>query len=255
MFVIFHGNLVHNGARAKVEPVDGSMNYAADMRAFAYIHQYKPKRIQMKKDGLIPRVTHSEDPTVGTTVVQCPKMKDMNNKCECCEKFFSTRKAKELSSDGFEINLEREYMKKQARNIKEKYLTPIVGDLKNFGWAVYEGVNTWEVNSVGTLQEDCRDLMNRSIPKVEWNDLQHTSRAPKCGRYHLRITTDMLLDMSVGPKVYKTLKELYLCQILKKIKTIENFEDTLLNEIQLICNRGPVAEQKAHRDYEPIHKC
>ena len=40
MFILFHGNLVHNGASSKFEP-DDSMHYAADLRAFAYVNKKK----------------------------------------------------------------------------------------------------------------------------------------------------------------------------------------------------------------------
>jgi len=110
-FILFHGNLVHNGASSKVEPVDGSMNYAADLRAFAYIHRYETKRTQKKRDGLKDRATHSEDPTIGTTYIGCRKMDTLHNKCEVCDEYMNSKKGKLFSSNGCEIDLEKVYKK------------------------------------------------------------------------------------------------------------------------------------------------
>ena len=196
--------------------------------------------------------THSEDPTIGTTYKGCPKMDNPDNDCDICEKYMSTGKGKCLTSDGFQIDLEEVYKSYSMKARKKSAtLTPIIGDLKKDGWAVYEGVNTWNINEVGNLQEDCRDMVNRSIPVINWNDLQHTKQA-KSGRYHVKITKNMLGKKSEIPQILERLVKFYTEKVLAKIRSIQTFERANINEIHLLRNEGPLPEQKPHKDYEVV---
>ena len=107
---------------------------------------------------------------------------------------------------------------------KSATLTPIVGDLKEYGWAVYKGVNTWDVKNAGTLLEDCRDIINRSIPNMKWIDAQKC-KIGGTGRFNYKITRAKLDKKEQEPKVLQNLIKLYLGKILDKIKTIKSFED------------------------------
>ena len=66
MFILFHGNLVHNGAASKFEPNE-SMNYAADLRAFAYVNKKSglARNCTLDDDNLQQRESHNENPSLG----------------------------------------------------------------------------------------------------------------------------------------------------------------------------------------------
>ena len=124
MFILFHGNLVHSGAKAKPEPGKNSLNYACDLRAFFYISKFDTKRKRAARmdntSGIKLRDNHADDPSLGTTYVGCPKMTNLFAKCEKCERYQRCEKAKYLTSNGFEIDLKElynEYKTKKKRKV------------------------------------------------------------------------------------------------------------------------------------------
>ena len=120
-FVLFHGNLVHSGAAGKYEKNPNSMNIAADLRAFAYVHKYHLSRADLKKYNVKITSNHTEDAAIGTTYLGCPKMDYPSNRCASCENFIcnNRKKMKYHSSNGFEIDIMEAYnefktLKKQS---------------------------------------------------------------------------------------------------------------------------------------------
>ena len=85
--------------------------------------------------------------------------------------------------------------------------------MNEYGWAVYEGVNTWDVGNVGNLLEDLRDLVNIKMSDVLWNDLQHQNRVQGTHRWHVKITKEMLDRSYDRPIALKIFVNLYLDKI------------------------------------------
>ena len=132
-------------------------------------------------------------------------------------------------------------------------LQPIAGNLFTYGWAVYEGVNVFDTKMVGNLLGDSRDLVNTSITGVNWNNLQ-SSRPPKTGRYQLKLSKVVAENAVLKDSVLKTSVDFYNLILNKCIKKIDTFENTIIDEMHLLRNYGPISEQPPHRDYEKINR-
>ena len=91
-----------------------------------------------------------------TTFTCCDKMKNKDLPCEICDRYENLF----ITNDGFSLDLGEAYQEYSAKvKSKSKYLEPIVGDLETYGWAVYEGVDTRNVQEVGPLFQDLKDLI------------------------------------------------------------------------------------------------
>ena len=82
-------------------------------------------------DDIESRDTH-EDSITTTTYKGCSKMKNVNSKCDTCDKYVN----KELTTNGYEIDLMKEY-NNYLTKIKSgsEVLEPICGNLDLYGWA------------------------------------------------------------------------------------------------------------------------
>ena len=116
---------------------------------------------------------------------------------------------------------------------------------------MYEGVNTRDVKNVGTLLEDCRDMV--ALPSTNWGDVQKT-KMKDCWRLSLKFTNDTLFIKETLPKIQRTIVDLYIDKIMKQIRRIDDFDLAYVQEIHLLRNKGPVAEQPPHKDYEVVHE-
>ena len=261
MFIIFHGNLIHCGAASKYLSYKYSMNYGQDLRAFAYVDKFGKKKL-LKQTGMVTRNsfgsddverrdTH-EDTITTTTYKACSKMKNVNSKCDICDKYVN----KELTTNGYCIDLMKEYDNYLTKNKSgSEYLEPICGNLDLYGWAVYEGLDTKNHNIVGSLFQDCRDLIYRprSLTGITWNQIQN---APKpeigSGRYQLKISNDFLNgNENIYGKYLKSVIQFYKMFESECLNKIKSFEMSEIKEGHLLRNEGNLFEQKEHKDYEP----
>lgn len=253
-FILFHGNLVHSGAAAKYEPYPNSMHVAADLRAFAYVNKAKnTKRAARNNNNTRPRDTHDDNAAVGTTCKACPKILDRGAKCEVCEKFRNKNiKSKLQNHNGFEIDILSVYNQKKRRNSGKQLDTdeaiPIVGNLEIDGWSVYEGIDTRDINEVGTLFQDCRSLVNEfanNFVNLQQNATQ------KSGRMRLTLGEHMLNKTSKVKEHLMSTDNFYKIVVEKKVKKVKGFEDCEFKERTLLYNKGFLNEQNIHKDYEP----
>ena len=256
MFVLFHGNLVHSGAKAKPEPGKNSLNYACNLRAFFYISKFdtKCKRAARRDNtsGIKLCDTHANDASLGTTYVGCPKMANMFGECGQCNKYENSEKGKYLTSNGFEIDLKKLY--KEYKKKRKKKMEPIAGDLYTHGWAVYEGVNTSDVKEVGNLFGDCRDLVNMSIVGVNWTNIPQ--QAPYgTARKKLKLCEHEIMEnKEPSVKIMSTTYAFYRKCVNECLIKVEGFENAKLTGGSLLCNKSHVTEQNPHRDYKPKPK-
>ena len=254
LFILFHGNLVHNGAEGRLENVKGTMNYSADLRAFAYIHRYEADRSVKRNDNLPQRGTHSNNPSIGSSYRGCPCMDKNKGTCQICNNYMSLKKSKFLTSNGFEIDLEEVYNEhvKTARK-KGTHLSPIIGDLKQYRWAVYEGINAHDTKIVGNLLGDSRDVVNNSITGIKWNNLQKI-RPAKTARFQLKLSRVVAESALLKRSVLKTSVDFYNLILNNCIKKIDTFGNAVIDEMHILRNFGPISEQPPHRDYEIVNR-
>ena len=144
---------------------------------------------------------------------------------------------------------------------KSKYLEPIVGDLETYGWAVYEGVDTRNVEEVGSLFQDLRDLIHKLKihTGITWTQIQTPApglRFRGAGRWQLKISeTHLEQDTSkesVPNEYLKSIISFYNKIQNERLAKIEGFKFVKVDEGHLLRNTGPVPEQKWHKDYELI---
>ena len=254
LFILFHGNLVHSGAAAKYEPHLNSMHIAADLRAFAYVNKNKnAQRPGKKGNNARGRDTHADNAAVGTTCKACPMILNRNASCKVCEKFRNKNiKSKLQNYNGFEIDVLSVYNEYKLRE-KEKgrnndNIVPILGDLENDGWSIYEGIDTRDITEVGALFQDCRNLINE-FPS-SFKNLQQNAHQ-KSGRMRLMLGEHMFNNSGKMKDHLKTSDIFYKLVEQKKLKKINGFENCTMTERSLLYNKGPLNEQNIHKDYEP----
>ena len=224
----------------------------SDLRAFVYIHKFHLSREELKKYNVKITSNHSEDPAIGTTYWGCPKMDYPSNSCASCENFIANhkKKMKYHSSNGFEIDIMEAYNEfKTLKKPSSSKLTPVVGDLKKHGWAVYEGINIRDLKEHGKLFEDCRDLVNTSNPHAKWSSAQ-LKRPAQTNRMKCSLTRPQIFHQGKTEKGLETILSLYKKIEDEKLKMIEGFEKSIIASMALLRNEKAVNEQIPHRDYE-----
>ena len=107
---------------------------------FEHLHTLKKKseleQHSRRTDGLLARDNHSNNPGLTSTYKGCPRMNNLNEKCDVCDNYDTTHQ-----SNGFEVDLKCEYNSWIKKKSTSEYLVPIAGNLEDFGWAVYDGIN------------------------------------------------------------------------------------------------------------------
>ena len=278
LFILFHGNLVHSGAKGYFETSlkrnndNYSMHYCVSMRAFAYLSKdgncsrnerknknYKPvnnhtETNSIKKSeykGCICMIDDGGKVDVNKTTVKSPHITEDMLTCDECKEYIN--KNRFIKDDnGIEICLDKAYMEKMV-NLKKKarktYLEPIIGDIEEHGWAVYEGIPAKNIKKCGKLFNDCRDLIYNNYRKIPWKQLQNKPVAGS-GRYGFKIS-EGYFNIKYG----KEDRLASIIEFFKKIeedciKKIHGFDKAKFSEGHLLRNVGPLNEQPPHRDYE-----
>ena len=249
-FILFHGNLIHSGSCSKYEPHQYSLNYAQDLRAFAYIDKHKDSRNNESFENDLPHLS-----TVGviSSDDMCPKLQHhfhmkRNNISSCfhCDNETTTiPKNADTIIDIYDMYKKMTISKKS----KENFLQPIIGNLKEDGWAIYPGINTFDINVVGNLFQDCREIINKPPRNMRWEQIQ--SPKPKlAGRYKFKIARSYFHeDDFIIKTCLNSIVSFYKKLLHEYIKKIEGFDQSLISEAHLFRNVGKVTEQLPHRDY------
>ena len=280
MFVLFNGNLVHNGASSKSESSTYSMNWACDVRAFAYISTNSTERIRNSpiRTGfndnnneirLRPRAHHDNNAGVATSYKGCISMPPYENnfdqiKCAICEKYKKSTQykcnvnAKIGSTYGYEVHLDKIYYdwkilnkQKKPKKDQDNYLIPIVGNLEQDGWAVFEGVDICnEVDRFKNLREDISDMIH--LCPNQWNNLQNGT-GTNCGRMQRKMTEHHLIGSNGKKEGLKSTVEYYKVILQERLKKIYGFDNCEYTGMSLLYNKNQIKEQRPHKDYEPTH--
>ena len=125
--------------------------------------------------------------------------------------------------------------------------------MKQYGWAVYEGINANDTKIVGNLLGDSRDVVNKSITGIKWNNLQKT-RPPKTARFQLKLSKVVAENALLKKSVLKTSVDFYNLILDNCIKKIDTFDNAVIDEMHILRNFGPISEQSPHRDYEIVNR-
>lgn len=258
MFILFHGNLVHNGAKAKFESSNYSMNYASALRAFAYVNKFKKYgRTEQKKDGITPRYTHIETLSLRVPSYKgCLKMLsedgtiNLTSVCDECQKHVNSNK--HMTSNGIEIDLKKAYMEYlDNKKSPSGSTTPIIGDIDTHGWAVYCGLNTKDIKNVGSLFDDCRDVIYNKVKNIDWK--QSKKKPPKgSGRYGFKIGEGYFFSDYNKKDKLKSIVDFYQKWMKEYVHKIDGFTNAIISEGHLLRNVGPLSEQAPHRDFEAM---
>ena len=203
----------------------------------------------MNDSSIQQRESHNADPSLGSTFIGCPMIADINSKCHICNRY----PKRYPISNGFEIDLKQEYvMLQQKKKTSKKLLQPIAGDLIFFGWAVYEGINTRNINIVGNLFNDCHNIMHKQIRNMGWNQLQKPQPI-KSGRDQFLISM-AYLQSNERSGYLGSVVSFYETILTNCLQKIDGFENSELAEGHLLRNRGDLVEQIPHRDYEAVRR-
>ena len=177
-------------------------------------------------------------------------MTDINEKCNLCDR----HSKKHLTSNGFEIDLKKEYVRFQSKKKSlVNSLEPIAGDLMKYGWAVYEGINTRYINIIGNLFKDCRNIMHKTVTHMAWNQLQRPTPI-KSRRDQFLISMAYLNADPNKLGFLGSIVSFYKKLLTERLQKIKGFDNSELTEGHLLRNRGDLVEQIPHRDFEAVNR-
>ena len=80
--ILFHGNLIHSGAKAKMEDISDitfcSFNYSKDLQMFGYLNKYNTDAWKIIQNSetydpscVLNTANHSTDSSIGTSFKPC----------------------------------------------------------------------------------------------------------------------------------------------------------------------------------------
>ena len=130
-------------------------------------------------------------------------------------------------------------------------MIPIVGNLEEDGWAVFEGVDICnDVDKFKNLREDVSDMIHL-CPK-QWNNLQNGT-GTNCGRMQRKMTEHHLIGSNGKKDGLKSTVEYYKVILQERLKKIYGFDNCDYTGMSLLYNKNQIKEQRPHKDYEPTH--
>ena len=235
VFILFHGFLVHSGAKARKESTNMfTLNYAKDARSFSYVDRFGNEK--RKHDGIS---THDNEITTTSRTNLCPMFD--NKECRHCNEVYGTTKDKYIDNDDCKINVQDIYNKLDRKQQGK----PICGNLINTGWAIYHSIDMRNSNNgmnyCNEIQRELHEMTYSRGMSGKWKEIQKK-------RYQLKI--DNSLDTNRYRKHFEKTSE-YLENVFnEKVKNcVHGFENASLQSKSILMNTGPAEEQKAHSDY------
>ena len=113
------------------------------------------------------------------------------------------------------------------------------------------GVNTKNINAVGTLFDDCRYVIYNKIKNIDWKQSQQ--KPPKgSGRYGFKIGEGYFNSDYNKKDKLSSIVEFYNKWLNECVNKIKGFESAVIAEGHLLRNMGPLSEQAPHRDFEAM---
>ena len=267
-FVIFHGNLIHSGAKAKLEDSVNSFNYSQDVRLFAYIHrtgleknkdgeetsyeqseQLDTRRSKRQKSGVVFN-NHSTDAAVGVSYQKCHDFKAVNNPteshgCNVCDNAYEEiARNYPVTGKNICIDIKKCYEKVQNSKKSADHDSPLLvaGHLDKLGWAVYKG----QEPGVKGLNLDIAQ-MKREVHELIYIGPEKRWRNVSSGRMVYNIDETLPSDKRNIPTT--NLRTFY-DSVLDTVRRVHFFENCIFHERYILRNKGRVPEQNPHRDYE-----
>ena len=235
VFILFHGFLVHSGAKARKESTNMfTLNYAKDARSFSYVDRFGNEKRNL--DGIS---SHDDEITTTSRTNLCPMF--YKETCPHCNKIYGTTKDNYINNDDCKINVQDLYNKMDRRQQNK----PICGNLSSLGWAIYNSIdmrnNNNAMNDCNDIQRELHEMAYGKGMSGKWNVI-HAKRS------ELKIDND--LETITYRKHFKKTSE-YLDKVFneKVKKCIRGFENASLKSKSILMNMGPAEEQKAHSDY------
>ena len=120
---------------------------------------------------------------------------------------------------------------------------PVIGNMNEDGWEVYEGIN-FKRNYLKNHSKELNEIISNK--KSHWKGISSTNRKMM-----------VLSDLESLNHVFKNFRSLYNAfdQMLStRLRKIPYLEEVRLDSMALLANIGYVQEQEPHRDYSSLKK-
>ncbi len=263
-FILFHGNLLHNGAPSRPEPCGHSFNYAKDCRLFSYITRTGTGESVTEEDSgttsTVRRSGRTKDGVVyeehanyvnAQSHKKCPDFENclkhrstLKSACDICGSMYKElRRMYPTSDDVVSVDIHNLYVEAKRRTPDHPSNLPMLvgGDLERYGWAVYTGCNAYATTdqyNLSSLRDDIYRLLYNTSEK-HWRKIS--------GNRQIYNVSD--ID-NINVVKIDHIKKFYEDIHVGFIKKIPGFEKATMDERFFIRNQGKVGEQNPHRDYE-----
>jgi hypothetical protein len=253
--LLFHGRTVHCGAESRVVP--GSFNYGHDIRCFSYVLNSNDKnsKLCMTDDKRVTRGSGEKMFAQSTTnkittnnfkICSCLTNND-SELCKTCDDVIESTKGWNFNDQALNVDVMKEYVhKKKLKKLKSNSNAPVCGNLLEFGWAVYEGINIHSSEYL-QLRTEAMNIVNSNQMKKKWSGIQYSCQTNN--RFGLDLgEEDFLPNKRLGPQVVM-FKQLFINIEQDLLRSVSGFEFSTITKTVLLANFGKVEEQVTHRDY------
>ena len=231
-FIVFHGRLVHcGGSSIQTE----NNNVLKSARLFSYLivpdHNANFTGNVRSTPRLLKYKNVLKEGTVDTTSFSM-----MSTQWNDDEENISWCNTIELPSNKTIIE------NNATVNTKNKPISPVVGNMNEDGWEVYEGVDF--LNKYPLFHKQL-DKLNSSKSK-HWKGISSTKRK-------LYVLSDI---ENVTNGVMNKYRDLYqpFTDLLKLLRKVPYLDEVNMDNKAILSNFGYVPEQDPHRDYHSIKK-
>ena len=253
--LLFHGRTVHCGAESRVVPK--SFCYSHDIRCFSYVLNSTDKRhaVSMADDRRITRGNGEKHFAQSTTnkietsnfeICSCITNND-SKLCKICEEVIESTKGWNFNNQALNVDVMKEYVhKKKLKKLKSNSNALVCGNLLEFGWAVYEGINIHSSEYL-QLRTEAMFVLN-NLKKNLWKGIQYNCQ-PTNNRHALDLGQDEFYPSKTLGKQVVYFKQLFINIEQDLLRTVPGFEFCTITKTALLANYGNVEEQVAHRDY------
>lgn len=244
MLLIIHGRLVHSGSGSKYEH-NHSYNQSHDIRFFSYLSD---EPIDTKKPSTRAS-RHSARSALGSMYTGHLPEGEIDRRTfelcpiDCIHCMQSTLKK--------EMNLG--CMIEERKRYAHTHLLPdepvlICGDIDEFGWAVYRGIDLTLPRLQSGIDGDLRTIIEKK-PKHMWHGIMNTERRSfKIDDYIVDQQSKALQDIGNISNLFYEIKS----SILLKLPFLGPNVTFLKRSV--IANFGKLGEQDPHRDFSSVRK-
>ena len=259
--LLFDGRTVHCGDYSRVEK--DSFNYSHDARLFSYVtlngnNDAIGQKRKTRTKGEIEysqRFTNKID-TNSFKMCSCISKGsyDMDDTvpdvCTICDPTIDSMKTWNYHEQAIIVDILSEHRNKKNNNCKYNKHSPglVCGDIEEYGWAVYEGINFNHFDYI-KLRSDMMKLIHDNSWKQKWIGLQNS-----CTKTNNRKMLDIGSLENVSSKS-STKEDLSTIQniftnIESRLQSIVYFKTACLTSRVVLANFGFVPQQQQHRDYD-----